>query len=355
MDNEASDTTTTSDGTDELVEEAWELVDLSGFHHGQILRAGVELGLFEVVDQTATSSSEIAHELALDADHTYRLLRTLASIGVLTEHGSRNFSITPLGELFQSEHPQSLAAPALFYQCPEVVSAFTHLPAIVQEGGTDGFDYEFGKPFYDYTAQNPAFAGDYNDTMHRVMATETDTVLETLDSYDFSRMSHVCDVGGGYGHLLCNLLAANPDLEGTVFDLPSIVAEENRRHAPEVGVEDRCTYVGGDMFESVPAADAYFLKHVLDNWNHEECVEILSTLHDAAPPDARLFVVEYLVSGSEPAEALGRIDIHQLVVLGGGVRTEEELATQMNQANWELVEIRAPEEGPLRIAEGKKR
>lgn len=158
MGDEGSDTTTTSDGTNELIEEAWELIDLSGFHHGQSLRAGVELGLFEVLDQTSTHSSEIAHELDLDENHTYRLLRALASIGVLTEHASRNFSITPLGELFQSEHPQSLAAPALFYQSPEVVSAFTHLPAIVREGGLDGFDYEFGTPFYDYIAQNPAVA-----------------------------------------------------------------------------------------------------------------------------------------------------------------------------------------------------
>lgn len=259
-----------------------------------------------------------------------------------------------MGEIFQAEHPQSLAAPALFYQSPEVVSAFTHLPAIVRDGGIDGFDYEFGTPFYDYTSQNPDFADIYNDTMHQVMASETDTVVETLEPYDFSRMSHICDVGGGYGHLLCHLLAANPELEGTVFDLSSVVAEENRHYAPEVGVEDRCTYVGGDMFESVPVADAYFLKHVLDNWTHDECVEILSTIHDAAPSGARVFVVEYLVSGATPAAKLGRIDIHQLVVLGGGVSTEAELATQMEQADWELDEIWAPEEGPLRIAEGRK-
>lgn len=40
MVDEASDSTTTGDGTDDLIEEAWELIELSGFHHGQMLRAG---------------------------------------------------------------------------------------------------------------------------------------------------------------------------------------------------------------------------------------------------------------------------------------------------------------------------
>lgn len=354
MADETSDATVDPEGVDELVEEARDLISLSGLHHGQTLRAGVELGLFDVIDKAATQASEIADQLDLDADHTYRLLRALASLGVVTEQSSRSFSITPLGEVFRTEHPESLAAPALFYQSPEVVAAFTQLPAIVREGGIDGFDSEFGRPFYEYIQQNPEFAEIYNDTMDRVMANETDAVLEALDSYDFSGITHVCDIGGGYGHLLCHLLAANPHLEGTVFDLPEVVGQENRQHGPELGVQDRCTYAGGDMFESVPAADAYVMKHVLDNWTDDECVEILSTIHDAAPPEARVFVVEYLVSESEPAEELAFVDIHQLVVLGGGVSTKQHLAAQMNQAGWELVEIRSPEEGPLRIAEAKK-
>jgi len=107
------------------------------------------------------------------------------------------------------------------------VAAFTHLPTLVREGGTDGFDYEFGCHSTSLPRRIPEFADIYNETMDRVMATETDAVLEALDSYDFSGIAHICDVGGGYGHLLCHLLAANPHLEGTVFDLPEVVAEEH--------------------------------------------------------------------------------------------------------------------------------
>lgn len=354
MEGENSEPPTESEDIDHVLEEAWELIDLSGLHRGQIIHACVKLGVFEHLGQGERSPDEVANELDVDTDQTYRLLRALASMDVLSEDADRNFSLTTLGAVFQSEHPQSLADPALFYHSPQVVTAFTHLPELVREESTDGFECEFGQPFYDYIDQNSEFGDVYNDTMGRVMADETDAVLDALDSYDFSNMQELCDVGGGYGHLLCHLLAAHPRLRGTVFDLPSVVAEDDRHVAPEVGVEDRCAYVGGDMFDSVPVADAYFMKHVLDNWTDEQSVEILSTIHDAAPPDARVFVIEYLFPEREAPEELSLIDIHQFAVLGGGVRTKQELRSQMDDAGWELIDVWAPDEGALRVVEGKR-
>lgn len=354
MDANEAESPADYDDSDQVLEEAWDLIDLSGLHRGQIIHAAVDLGVFEYLDKADRSTSEIAEELNLDADQIYRLLRALASMDVLTEDADHNFSVTRLGAVFQSDHPQSLADPALFYHSPQVVTAFTHLPDLLREEGIDGFECEFGQPFYDYIDQNAEFGEVYNDTMGQVMADETDAVLDALDGYDFSDMEQLCDVGGGYGHLLSHLLATHPTLQGTVFDLPSVVGEDDHHVAPEVGVEDRCTYVGGDMFDSVPVADAYFMKHVLDNWSPEESVEILSTIHAAAPPDARVFVVEYLFPEEEFPEELSLIDIHQLAVLGGGVRTQEELGRQMEEAGWALTGVWKPDEGALRVAEGMK-
>lgn len=44
------------------------------------------------------------------------------------------------------------------------------------------------------------------------------------------------------------------------------------------------------MFVAVPEADIYFLKHVLHDWNDEECKLILSTIKRNARPNARLVV-----------------------------------------------------------------
>ena len=38
----------------------------------------------------------------------YRLLRALASVGVLREEDGRRFSLTPLGEQLRTDHPRSI-------------------------------------------------------------------------------------------------------------------------------------------------------------------------------------------------------------------------------------------------------
>src|SRR5204863_197912 len=54
-------------------------------------------------------------------------------------------------------------------------------------------------------------------------------VLAALATYDFSAFAHVCDVGGGHGHLLCSLLGRYPHLRGTVLELPAVIADPARR------------------------------------------------------------------------------------------------------------------------------
>ena len=75
-------------------------------------------------------------------------------------------------------------------------------------------------------------------------------------------------------------------VQGTVLDLPSVLAQHELLWADKMGVGDRCTYVPGDMFRAVPLADAYMVKRVMHDWNDAECGQILSTMHRAAPSRA---------------------------------------------------------------------
>ncbi len=49
-------------------------------------------------------------------------------------------------------------------------------------------------------------------------------VAAVLRAMDFSEAGLVVDVGGGTGELLAAILAANPTLQGVLFDLPHVVA-----------------------------------------------------------------------------------------------------------------------------------
>ncbi|OAY67189.1 Myricetin O-methyltransferase [Ananas comosus] len=70
----------------------------------------------------------------------------------------------------------------------------------------------------------------------------------------FCGLQSVVDVAGGTGTLARAIAKALPQVQFTVFDLPHVVegltSEENGRIA----------FVGGDMFEYIPPADAILLK-----------------------------------------------------------------------------------------------
>ena len=99
-----------------------------------------------------------------------------------------------------------------------------------------------------------------------------------------------------------------------------------------MNVATRCEYVAGDMFTEVPSADAYLLKHILHDWNDADCVRILSNIHKAAAPNARIFVAEYVVLGPDTPHFAKLFDIHMMCATGGQERTEEEYASLCERA-----------------------
>ncbi|CAI0458434.1 unnamed protein product [Linum tenue] len=69
----------------------------------------------------------------------------------------------------------------------------------------------------------------------------------------FEGVGSLVDVAGGTGNMAKAVAKAFPGMSCTVLDLPHVVS----------GLEDggnNVKYVAGDMFESIPAADAVLLK-----------------------------------------------------------------------------------------------
>ncbi|CAN1844028.1 Probable O-methyltransferase 3, partial [Linum perenne] len=74
----------------------------------------------------------------------------------------------------------------------------------------------------------------------------------------FEGVETIVDVGGGNGIMAVAIAKAFPNIECTVLDLPHVVAA-----AEEGGSVNNLKYVGGNMFEKVPPADAVLLKEAV--------------------------------------------------------------------------------------------
>ena len=330
-----------------------------GRWRSQILYTGVELGVFDALASSPKNAARVASELGVDAGMLYRLMRALGSLDLVHEDNTRTFSLTPMGELLRRDHPHTLRGMTLLQEGPAPYAAWKHLPDIIKDGGPSagrptGFVREFGLPAWEYMAQHPSHAEVFNEAMSSYSRIDNTLVLEALDNYDFSGLSHLCDVGGGHGLTLCNLLVKHPHLKGTVLELPRVIAQKELLWAAKMGVGDRCTYVPGDMFRAVPPADAYMVKRVMHDWNDEECVQILSTMHRAAPQHGRVFIIEQVVPGPVTPHLSKLMDIHMLITVTGRERTLEEYAGLLEGAGWTYRQTWYPASKMLGVVEGVK-
>jgi hypothetical protein len=324
-----------------------------GRWRSQIVFAGAQLAVFDHLSTTEARSVETtATRIKADPPLTYRLLRALGSLGLLTEDEARGFRLTDAGALLRADHPQSLRAMALLEEGPEHYAVWKHLPSIIRDGEQNGFVREFGAMGFEYARANPAYGDVFNQAMTSYSAVESQLVVEALATCDLSDVRTWCDVAGGYGHLMCSLLAAHPELTGVVLDLPEVTDDQDLQIAPQMGLDDRCHYLGGDMFAQVPAADAYSLKHILHDWNDQECVAILKNIRTAGTGPGRVFVVEHIVPGPQEPHFAKLFDIHMLCWGTGRERTESEYVQLLEAAGFRHVRSWYPAGRLMGVVEG---
>jgi hypothetical protein len=321
----------------------------------QILYAGAKTGLFDYLTTNPIDVHQIAHDLKLNETMTYRILRSIASLGYAKEEkDSRKFSITPRGELLKKDHPQTLQGVLLLEEGPEHYQIWKHLPRMIKDGQQNAFSSEYGINLFEYAAKNSEYSKVFNDAMSSYSAIHTAMVLEALKDYDFSKISSICDIGGGQGHLSSHLHSKYDHLNGMILELSPVVENQESSWTHKMGLQDRCKYVEGNMFEQVPSTDLYIMKMILHDWNDDECIQILSNIHKAAPEKARIFIVEHIVPDPTIPHFSKLFDIHMMCATTGRERTIEEYNSILSQSGWQYIQTHYPSSKMIGVIEAIK-
>ena len=335
-------------------EEVTDMIFLSKWS-SQTLCAGAELGIFDFLNRDTTrSSSDVAEETGLDPGLLYRLMRALASLGLLNENSEHHFNLTERGAVLRTDAPGSLRYIAMLEGGPEHWAIWKHVPAMIREGRQNAFMREYGKMAFDHARANPdGYGAVFGRAMSGFSAIQSTWVLEALRDYDLSSIATWCDIGGGHGHLMCSLLAAYPHLTGAVLELPEVVAEKDQLWAGRLGLEERCRYVAADMFKELPIyADAYSLKMILHDWNDSECLQILRTIRRRAKPKGHIFIIEHIVPDPSEPHFSKLFDIHMMCWGSGQERTEEEYASLLEASGWRFIACHHPSHASMGVVEG---
>lgn len=305
---------------------------INGYQVSQALHVVAALGIADLIAGGRRSTGELARATDADEDALYRVLRAVASVGVLDEDEERGFSLTPVGECLRSDMDESLAGWAAFIGRPYYWGAWAYLLHGVKTGEKP-FRHLHGVDAWDYRKDRPEENAIFDEAMRSI----TRGVNEALiDAFDFARFTCVVDVGGGNGTLLAGILRAYPDVTAVLFDQAHVVAGANRvlRGAQ---VDDRCQVVGGSFFESVPeGGDAYVMKSILHDWDDAEATAILRVCRRSMRDDGCLLVIERVVAPANEGATAKLSDLNMLTILGGRERTLAEFRALLEAGGFEL-------------------
>ena len=307
----------------------------NAYEASQAIHVAATLGIADLLEDGPRSAEDLAKATGTHAPTLYRILRALASVGVFAEEPDGRFGLTPAAEYLRSDVPGSVRAWAMLIGRPSFWTSWGHLLAVARDG-EPAFPELYGTNIWEYLAAHPEESAIFGAAMTSLSAGVVEAVVQ---SYDFSGVGVLVDVGGGEGALLAAILAANPALRGVLFDLPHVVAGAKDR-LEQAGIADRCEVVGGSFFDAVPeGADAYLLKSIVHDWDDASAIEILRKCRAAMADTGRLLVVERVIRpGNEPDRAKFG-DLYMLVALGGRERTTEEFRSLLAEAGFRLTEV----------------
>jgi hypothetical protein len=170
----------------------------------QVIHETAKLGIPDLLADGPKTAEALASATATHAPSLYRLLRALASLGIL----------------LRTDADGSVRAWSIMVGEPWFRAAWDNLMRSLMTG-KPAFPDVHGMGFWEYLGRHEDAAALFDAAMTSVAPIKAGAAVA---AYDFSPFATVVDLGGGHGTLLATILTAHPTARGILFDLPHVIA-----------------------------------------------------------------------------------------------------------------------------------
>ncbi|XP_031255926.1 caffeic acid 3-O-methyltransferase 3-like [Pistacia vera] len=191
----------------------------------------------------------------------------------------------------------------------------------ILEGAGDLFKKVHGINMFEYMSNDPTFSNIFNKAMVGISQFKLKGILEAYRGYE--GLASLVDVGGGTGKCLHMITSMYPHIKVINYDLPHVI-----QNAPTFpGIE----HVGGDMFSSVPTAEAIML-------------QLLKNCYTALPKHGKLIIITVVLleepESNKYSMYTSRIDTAMIAHFSSGKeRTTKELESLCRKAGFSNFQV----------------
>ncbi|KAI3473505.1 hypothetical protein Pfo_030814 [Paulownia fortunei] len=320
------------------------------FINSMSLKCAIQLGIPDIIHNHGKpmTLSQLVDALPINKAKShciYRLMRVLLhseffiKINTSDDEEKERYWLTPASRLLLRDAPLTVAPFVLLILDPILTKPWQYMSEwLAHEHHLSPFETAHGRMFWEHAGQEPRLNKLFNEAMSSDSTLVARVLLRDCKQV-FEGIKLLVDVGGGTGTTAKAIVDAFPGMKCIVLELPHVVA----------GLEGtkNLTYIGGDMFETIPPADVVFLKWILHDWNDKDCVKILKKCKDAIPGKdkggGKVMIIDMILDiykGDDKAmEDQLFFDMAMMAYLNGKERSEKEWAKLFFDAGFSSYKI----------------
>lgn len=262
---------------------------MTAYKTTSLLKTGIELGIFEALSESSLGSAEIARRLDLEPRSTILTLNALAALGLLRS-GSGQWSLAPgVAELLVRSSPDYFGDMVHVISSDEEWEAMRRLPEAVRSGGSVLED-NAETPEYRYWEDFAKYAAAIAEPTAKIM-------VDALESWASPHETlEVLDVACGHGVYGFAIAERHSRARLWSLDWPNVL-EVTAEHAKARELDDRTSYIQGDMFDVDYGGpyDLITVTNVLHHFSEEKATELLSRAASALRTGGRVAIVGFIL------------------------------------------------------------
>ena len=299
------------------------------FWHSAILRAGIKLDLFSLLEDSCRTSEKVAQSIGASPRYVQAFLDSCVVLELL-EKREDTYGNSHLASRFLVKGKKEYVGDHALHHT-NTWASWGRLDEIVKEGKTL-LPYETGY------VDAATYWTDYMIGQHNRAASGQAYYL--VENVDLRSKRKLLDLGGGAASYSIALCGANPQLKAVVVDrkeplsIARTLVEEHR-------LQDRITLLEGDFLETALGMDydVCLISGVVLIKPKEDCRQLIERAHDALAPGGMVIIQDYMrIDHSPERKRLDTLeDMYVLVCFdpGAGSREGAEVASWLEDVGFQ--------------------